>query len=156
MKLVDTLIMQEWNLRWTTDTQYVHTKIFYPEVDISKTKHILRHSRSYVQTLVRAITGHNFLAKHQNRIGNPVAPECRLCEENFETFIHLITEYPRLKQAREDIFLDTPPDDKGQWKMGLIFKFIYSTVVNELLLEKDNYNELPIIHFSHNLSLIHI
>ena len=79
LRLVEELIKEEWNFRWTDDVQYVHSKHFYPQTDTVKSKKLLEYSRAYLQLLVRALTGHNFLAKHQNRIGNPVAPECRLC-----------------------------------------------------------------------------
>ena len=94
------------------------------------------------------MTGYNFLAKHQNRIGNPVAPECRLCGEDFETFIHLLTTCPRLNEARRLIFLDKDPE--AEWKPHNLIKFIKTTIVDEMLLEKDNYQELPIIDIIHN------
>ena len=106
----------------------------------------------YVQLLTRAITGHNFLSKHQNRIGQPVAPECRLCEEAPETFIHLLTECPRLTQQRQHIFLDNSPDGTLEWKIGKIKKFILTTAVYDMLTEKDHYNALNIIQIHHNYS----
>ena len=112
----------------------------------------VKFSRSYVQLLTRAITGHNFLSKHQNRIGQPVAPECRLCEEAPETFIHLTTECPRLAQQRLEIFLDKAPDGTLDWKIGKLKKFIITTAVYDMLTEKDHYNELNIYHIHHNYS----
>ena len=150
--LVDKLVMEEWNTRWQDDPQYVHTKLFFPQVSIKKTHSLLNFSRSYVQLLTRAITGHNFLSKHQNRIGQPVAPECRLCEEAPETFIHLTTECPRLAQQRLEIFLDKAPDGTLDWKIGKLKKFIITTAVYDMLTEKDHYNELNIIHIHHNYS----
>ena len=102
--------------------------------------------------MTRALTGHNFLSKHQNRIGQPVAPECRLCEEAPETFIHLLTECPRLEQQRREIFLDEVPNGKLNWKIGKIKKFILTTAVYDMLTEKDHYNALNIIQIHHNYS----
>ena len=150
LKLVEDLINEEWNFRWVDDTQYVHSKFFFPQLDPQKSKKILDYSRCYLQTLVRALTGHNFLAKHQNRIGNPVAPECRLCEEDKETFIHLLTTCPRLKKPREEIFLDRDPST--HWEPHQIMRFIKTTVVDDLLAEKEGYLELPIIDVFHNYS----
>ena len=113
---------------------------------------MLKYSRAYVQLITRAIMGHNFLSKHQNRIGQPVAPECRLCEEAPETFIHLTTECPRLEQQRKDIFLDKVPDGTLNWNIGKIKKFILTTAVYEMLTEKDHYNALTIIQIDHNYS----
>ena len=103
-EIISQIMIDTWNRRWTEDPQYRHTKFFFPSVDISKSKHTLMLSKAYLQIIVRAITGHNFLAKHQNTIGLPIATECRLCEEEPETFIHLCTTCPVLKQVREDIF----------------------------------------------------
>ena len=134
------------------DPQYVHTKFFFPTVSLSNTHTLLQYSRSYLQLLCRAITGHNFLAKHQNRIGQPVAPECRLCEEAPETFIHLVTDCPRLRTARQDIFQDIIPNGTLDWRIGKLKKFILTTAIHEMLTEKDYYNELQIIHIDHNYS----
>ena len=71
------LIYEEWNDRWITDAQYTHTKFFYPEASHYKAKLIMKLSWAYLQLIIRAITGHNFLLKHQNRIGPPIAPECQ-------------------------------------------------------------------------------
>ena len=113
---------------------------------------MLKYSRAYVQLMTRAITGHNFLSKHQNRIGQPVAPECRLCEEAPETFIHLITESPRLEQQRQAIFLDKVPNGTLNWNIGKIKKFILTSAVYDMLTEKDHYNALNIIQIQHNYS----
>ena len=131
---MEKLVLAEWNLRWQDDPQYVHTKFFYPQISTKKAHSLLDFSRAYVQLLTGAITGHNFLSKHQNRIGQPVAPECRLCEEAPETFIHLATECPRLAQQWKDIFLDKEPDGTLDWKIGKLKKFILTTTVYDLSL----------------------
>ena len=113
---------------------------------------MLKHSRSAVQLLTRAITGHNFLAKHQNRIGEPVAPECRLCEEEYETFIHLVTSCPRLRLSRiEHLGIDNLEQDEG-WKIRDILKYIQSTSIYDMLTIKDHYEELLIVDIEHNYS----
>ena len=81
-----------------------------------------------------------------------MAPECRLYEEAPETFIHLLTECPRLAQQRQHIFLDNIPDGILKWKIGKLKKFILTTVVYDMLTEKDHYNELNIIQIHHNYS----
>ena len=145
-------MISEWNTRWINSSEYKHTKFFYPEVETHRAKHLLKHSRSTVQLLTRAITGHNFLAKHQNRIGEAVAPECRLCEEDFETFKHLITTCPRLRLSRlEYLGTDNLEHDDG-WKIRDILKFIQSTCLYEMLTVKDHYEELLIVDIEHNYS----
>ena len=145
-------MLNDWNHRWITDPQYKHTKYFFPQVDPSKSMHTLKLSKAYLQIFTRAITGHNFLSKHQNRIGQPIAPECRLCEEDFETFIHLCNDCPVLRHRRQEIFLDKTPTNNGEWKAKDIMDFILSTDVYNMLLEKDNYNEQLIIDIVHPYS----
>ena len=81
-----------------------------------------------------------------------MAPECRLCEEAPETFIHLITECPRLTQQRQQIFLDRAPEGTPEWKIGKIKKIILTTTVYDMLTEKDHYNALNIIQIDHTYS----
>ena len=50
---------------------------------------------------------------------------------------------PRLDRPRKEIFLDTDP--MTSWKPHQIVRFIKTTVVDELLSEKEGYMELPII-----------
>ena len=69
-----------------------------------------------------------------------------------ETFIHLLTDCPRLEQQRKDIFLLNIPDGTLNWKMGKIKKSILTSSVYDMLTEKDNYNALNIIHIHHNYS----
>ena len=64
--LVEKLVKEVWNTRWQDDPQYIHTKFFFPTVSTKTTHSLLEFSRSYVQLLTRALTGHNFLSKHQN------------------------------------------------------------------------------------------
>ena len=93
-----------------------------------------------VQMLVRAITGHNFLSKHQNTIGEPIAPECRLCNEDLETFIHLLTDCPVLHHTRREIFLTDKISRGDPWNIRSTLQFIHQTEIIHKLTEKGNYN----------------
>ena len=59
-----------WQKKWDNITGHTQSKHFLHHPDSNKAKGILRLSRGYLTTMVRAITGHNFLGKHQNKI-NP-------------------------------------------------------------------------------------
>ena len=145
-------IRKEWKKRWENIIDHKNTKFFYGGPNKKKAKGILSMSRGNLSLFIKAITGHNFLSKHQNRIGQPIAPECRLCEEEPEMFIHLLTKCPRLAQARQDIFLDNIPNTHSDWKMGKLKKIILTTVVHDMLTEKDNYTEQQIMHITHTYS----
>ena len=66
--------------------------------------------------------------------------------------MHLLTECPRLRTQRNEIFLDKPPDKFGNWKTNEIIKFILTTEVFNMLTEKENYNEQLIIEVEHQYS----
>ena len=48
--------------------------------------------------------------------------------------------------------MDNIPDGTLEWKIGKLKKFILTTVVHEMLTEKDHYNALNIINIQHNYS----
>ena len=45
-------IYSEWELRWTNDTAYRMTKIFYPKPDSNKAKKILKQNRGQLKALI--------------------------------------------------------------------------------------------------------
>ena len=103
--------MQTWTKRWNNLEGHTHTKLFLHTPDPDKARGILRLSRGYLTLFVRALTGHNFLGKHQNHVDPEISKVCRYCQEDEETFYHFLTECPSLRQIRTDIFQDTlhPP-----------------------------------------------
>ena len=123
--------LQLWTNRWTSIEGHTQTKLFFCKPDPNKATGIIRLSRGYLTNLIRAITGHNFLGKHQNKIDHTISKVCRFCDEEIETFHHFITECPSLRQLRTEIFQDKPitPDntrydifhtlDRGQWRPPL-------------------------------------
>ena len=55
-----------WRERWQQIDGHKHSKLFLHFPDSRKARGILRLSRGYLTIMIRAITGHNFLGKHQN------------------------------------------------------------------------------------------
>ena len=88
---IELKILEEWSERWTKTPKHDATKFFISKPDKNKAKHILQLCRADLSILTRAITGQNFLAYHQSKIDFTISKTCRLCEEQDETFIHLIT-----------------------------------------------------------------
>ena len=62
-----------WQNRWDNIEGHRQTKLFIHTPDEHKARGILRLSRGYLTTLIRAITGHNFLGKHQNYINQDIS-----------------------------------------------------------------------------------
>ena len=110
------------------------SKIFLPEPHIGKSKEILQLARGQMCRLIEIISGHNNLNYLQSKIyPHDVSELCRFCEEEDETFDHLIFECPCFRIARQDIFLDR--DFKGtlDWKPHELLKFCNNPQIYEAL-----------------------
>ncbi len=69
--------------------------------------------------LIRWITGHVFLRRHQNLLDswNFNDPMCRMCKMDAETSDHIITSCARLSEFREFTFgIDKDPSQKWEVK----------------------------------------
>ena len=96
------------------------------------------------------ITGHNYLSYHRNKLDILINPKCRLCEEQNETFVHLIAECPKLQTERRQRFTHEITDDHT-WSVKKIIDFSRLPAVNNLL-STDEYLYKDIIEIEHNLS----
>ena len=70
---------------------------------------------------VELITGQNNLNYVQSKM-KEISPECRFCEEEDETFPHILNECPVFRQRRCDILLDEAKT-LDEWKVDKIMKF---------------------------------
>ena len=64
----------------------------------NKAKGLLMQSRGNLSLIIKAITGHNLLGYHQNKVDCNTSKVCRLCEEDYETFWHIISECPKFEE----------------------------------------------------------
>ena len=92
------------------------TKLWFPDIDKSRSLKIINTKRNQWGALVQLMTGHNHLARHNNIIC-PIeaSPFCSLCDHGYtQDTEHIVAECPRLMGIRQDIFsqrLLTPPFD---------------------------------------------
>ena len=87
-----------------------------------KAKQLMKESRTQTTIWIEIITGQNNLNYIQSKMKN-ISPNCRFCEEEDETFEHLLLECVVFNQARRDIFKMESIVDK--WNPQAILKFIY-------------------------------
>ena len=127
---------KQWTTRWETLQGHRQTKLFLHNPDPNKANGILRLSRGYLTTFVRALTGHNFLGKHQNYIDNNISKVCRFCESDEETFHHFITHCPLLRQLQEDIFLDKLFPTDNSWSIHKVKQFMLEPQIYRALTSK--------------------
>ena len=94
-----------WNKAWQGLTTCRQTKIFFPRVDLAKSKKLRRAKKELYSRAVRWITGHNFLRRHNNITDYvDTARECRYCKIQEETSGHIITECEAFWRERRDCF----------------------------------------------------
>jgi hypothetical protein len=85
-------------------------------------------SKTSLSCLIQLYTGHNFLSKHQNKIDSNINPQCRLCEEQPETFVHFITDCPGLETLRRKLFLDPVASYGPLESTGIVGIFTSGTI----------------------------
>ena len=149
---VEQEIEREWQKRWKNISKHDASKFFITGPDKQKAKHLLNLSRSDLMMITRAISGQNFLAYHQSKIDFTISKTCRLCEEEDETFIHLLTDCPRHELTRRDIFLDETPQSGKPWSIRKLLHFIFTPAIFQMLTSKEGLPEKEIIHIDHTYS----
>ena len=106
-----------WKQEWIENPTCRMSKIFLPEPHAGKSKEILQLARGQMRRLIEIISGHNNFNYLQSKIyPHDVSTLCRFCEEEDETFDHLIFECPCFRTARQDIFLDREIQGTLDWK----------------------------------------
>ena len=110
------------------------TKTFFPPPDKTKTKTPLRHGGAYMRRIIECTTGHNNLNYLQSKIyPEDISDLCRFCEEEPETFDHLLNECPCFQQARFDILHNQPIINTTKWDSVDINAFLHIPAINAAL-----------------------
>ena len=130
---INTIILRKWNESWKSRKDCRQTKIFFPEVDISKSAKFMKMSREHVSRIVRAITGHDFRRKHEGLVKNGGDTNCRFCREETESSSHIIIDCPRLALKRSHYFkrplgLSITPD----WEPKQLAAFLLDPTISEM------------------------
>ena len=136
--LVKLYVRDLWNLEWQDSDQCRQTKIFFPKVlprTDTRGKDICKLSRDNCAQMIRWITGHNFLRRHQGLVDEEAALLCHICQEDEETSSHIIMECPGLSHLRQDYLgqplHSTELDEK--WKVFDLNNFLNHPLI--LILE---------------------
>ena len=90
-------------IRWRESPSCRQTKLFFQGIRRNETKYLLRMSRIEIARTIGIITGHDLLNKQSFRTGFVISPDCRYCEEEEETSVHLIGECPVFMKRRREI-----------------------------------------------------
>ena len=93
-------------------TKYLHSRQVLPRPNLKEIitqgsisrSDQLRLNKTQLRNLIEAITGHCLLNKHLSHWKEIESTKCRLCEEDDETYLHLINECPAMELERRQIF----------------------------------------------------
>ena len=121
-----------WDKEWKADSTCRMTKLFFPYIHKGKSKLIIRLSRQKSRRLIEIVTGQNNLHYIQNKIKKE-EHLCRFCEEEDETFDHLITSCPCFYQSRLDIMGQHNPTINHRWTIKKLLDFSYIKNINMAL-----------------------
>ena len=132
-KLKDAMYLK-WEDEWIHHKTCRLSKNFLPKPCPNKSKEILHLSRSQMRRLAEIITGQNNLNYVQSKIYPlDVSELCRFCEEENETFEHLINECPCFRIDRQRLFQDRLIENTLEWKPISLIQFSYIPSINEAL-----------------------
>jgi ribonuclease HI len=140
--LTQETLKTSWNDRWFQRDDCIHSKNFYPEVDLRKSAKIVKLNREKLSRLIRFTTGHTFLSGHRKTIkpNADINTMCRLCELEKETAEHIVADCEVLWKPRSDSFYKPFLDIPIPWEVPHMSKFLQNPKVRtlETLPERSN------------------
>ena len=109
-------VVRLWNHQWAEKLLGRQTKFFFPTTNLKFSKALLTQNRHLFSVLVRLITGHAYLRRHNAIVEEGHADllnaGCRFCQEDVETPHHILADCPLFVSQRMDNFgtyrLSTP------------------------------------------------
>ena len=119
---IESMIMTQWEALWVNSDEYRQTKYFVGIPSKVRAKLLLEIPREPLGRLIRFLTGHAFLRRHNAIVFHGLNPppgdvSCRLCEDKYsdETPHHLITECDRFCLWRAETLGGYVLDEYPQW-----------------------------------------
>ena len=120
-----------WENKWVSNPTCRLSKNFLPRPDKNKSKEILQLSRSQMRRLTELITGQNNLNYVQNKVSTGAVSElCRFCEEEDDTFEHLLNECPCFNTYKRDMMRNRPIIKSLDWKIKTLLDFSYIPAID--------------------------
>ena len=93
-----------------------------------------------MRRLLELITGQNNLNYVQSKINTGIISKlCRFCEEEDETFAHLLNECPCFLTDRRNILKNIPIINSIKWKPKTLLTFSYLEAIDEAVQVDRNF-----------------
>ena len=112
-----------WGAKWNLYKHCRQTKNFYPIPSPQLYRKTAQLSRSSLSTLIKIVTGQNNLNYLTNKIFPELTDQCRFCEEEEETFIHLLNECPVFNTFRNDLLKGSLVVGTVDWDPRVLVRF---------------------------------
>ena len=101
-------------------------------LNFNKAKKILKINRGQLKKLIELITGQNNLNYMNNKVYGS-EDLCRFCEEEEETFDHIINECPCFYLDRCDLLQNQPIINTLEWDPETLLKFANIDTIKDAL-----------------------
>ena len=138
-QIVEDYIYKEWKIAWQAYPGCRQTKFFYPGPSKQQYLQTSRLARMQLMLLIQIITGQNKLNYLTSKINKYQSELCRFCEEESETFIHILSECPVFINLRQEIFGQRAFTQLDTWKPCQLLKFAQQPQIYEALTEDVEY-----------------
>lgn len=99
-ELIDKKLWRVIDREWGKKTDCRVARIFWPTVDIPRSRRLMKFGRKKMVTAAKIITGHCLTGVHAARLNLTDNERCRRCDWREDTFTHLICECPALDSLR--------------------------------------------------------
>ena len=130
---------KEWLIAWEKQPGCRQTKYFYPCPSKQIYNQTSKLARSQLTLLIQTVTGQNKLNYLSHKINPQISELCRFCEEESETFIHLLSECPVFTQLRLEVFETRAFTTLSKWKPHQLLKFAQNPQIFEALTSEVEY-----------------
>ena len=133
---INKCIYDTWGVKWKTNANLnKHTKMFLPDPNSRLSKRLLKFNRQELTLIISAITGHNYLRYHSNKISQLTSTKCRLCGKEDETFYHLTNACSSLSTHQAEVFNQRKFDGKNtRWNPVKLLEFLNIDLVQTLFM----------------------
>lgn len=127
--------------RWKAVENAKYSKMLMKSYNTNRTEELLNCNRKDLRVLIGMLTGHSCLNKYLSRIGKRDTDRCRLCAQEPEDILHILTYCPNLRtqQLRMKIFHKSflSTEDLGGATVRQLLSFakesiIYNSFFNEV------------------------
>ena len=134
-RIIEKKTLDSWGNKWQNLQQCRQTKNFYPIPSIILHKLVNQLSRSDLSLFIQIITGQNSLNYTTSKINPNHTDQCRYCEEDEETFIHILNECPVFHELRQELLHGAVIENTCDWKPKQLLQFAKEPQIMEALLE---------------------